>query len=259
MDNKKKVYTEDFPYETARVGDLVTDEVIYEAINCMPPAFERSDCTQMGMIFSYQQDPPSGKYWPTYATFKQVADGIWEYCGTCFRGENVERWRQPTTYQFKKTLDRQTERTTSRGSETIQIARIAVYQTMIHNIQFDVTVKIIQYKNPSTKDSWSIQVIVDGADTRDDDQESVPRYLPSIYTDYENECRMPNGIIVDRPKCFRIQTTSFGVLDMDEYEKYLNACQWTVEAVCAIEAAFLPYFADEKWNISFLDEETITV
>lgn len=159
--------------------------------------------------------------------------------------------------QFKKTLDKQTERTTSSGSETIQIARITVYQTMIHDIQFDVTVRAIQYKNPREADAWYIQLNVDCADTRDDD-ESVARYLPSVYTDYENEFRMPNGIIVDRPKCFRIQTTSYGALDMDEYKKYLSACQWTAEAVHVIEATFLPYFADEKCDISFLDEETIT-
>ena len=161
------------------------------------------------------------------------------------------------SYQFKETLDKQTERTPSSDSETIQIARIVVFQTMIHNIQFDVTVKATQYKNPCEADVWYIQLNVDCADTRDDD-ESVARYLPSVYTDYENERRMPNGIIVDRPKCFRIQTTSFGALDMGEYEKYLSACQWTAEAVHAIETAFLPYFADEKCDISFLDEETIT-
>lgn len=166
--------------------------------------------------------------------------------------------RQPMAYQFKKTLDRQTERTTASGSETIQIARIAAYQTMIHNIQFDVTVKAIQYNNTCENDVWYIQLNVDGADGRDDD-ESVAKYLPSVYTDYENEHRMPNGIIVDRPKCFRIQTTSYGALDMDEYKKYLSACQWTAEAVHAIEAAFLPHFSDEKCDISFLDEETITV
>lgn len=161
------------------------------------------------------------------------------------------------SYQFKKTLDKQTERTTSSGSETIQIARIAVYQTMIHDIQFDVTVRAIQYKNTCENDVWYIQLNVDCADTRDDD-ESVARYLPSVYTDYENEFRMPNGIIVDRPKCFRIQTTSYGALDMDEYKKYLSACQWTAEAVHAIETAFIPHFVDENCDISFLDEETIT-
>lgn len=25
----------------------------------------------------------------TYATFKRIAGGIWEYCGECFAGENV--------------------------------------------------------------------------------------------------------------------------------------------------------------------------
>ena len=92
MDNKKVIYTEDtFLYETARVGDLVTEDVVNNAINCLPPACMRSDCTQMGEPYSHQQDPSTGKYRATYATFKRISDGIWEYCGNCFRGENVER------------------------------------------------------------------------------------------------------------------------------------------------------------------------
>lgn len=30
----------------------------------------------------------NGKGRTTYSTFKKVDDGIWEYCGDCFRGEN---------------------------------------------------------------------------------------------------------------------------------------------------------------------------
>lgn len=90
--NKNAVYTEDtFRYETARVGDLVTEDVVNNAINCLPPACMRSDCTQLGEPYSHQLDTSTGKYRAIYATFKRVTDGIWEYCGNCFRGENVER------------------------------------------------------------------------------------------------------------------------------------------------------------------------
>ena len=90
--NKKVIYTaETFSYDTARVGDLVADDVVNNVINCLPPACMRSNCTQMGEPYSHRLDTSTGKYRPTYATFKRVTDGIWEYCGNCFRGENVER------------------------------------------------------------------------------------------------------------------------------------------------------------------------
>lgn len=88
----RRIYTEDtFCYETVRVGDFVTEDVVNNAINCLPPACMRSDCTQMGEPYSHKLDSSTGKYRATYVTFKHVTEGIWEYCGNCFRGENVER------------------------------------------------------------------------------------------------------------------------------------------------------------------------
>ena len=37
----------------------------------------------------YEDENGNGK--ATYSTFKRIAEGIWEYCGDCFRGENVKR------------------------------------------------------------------------------------------------------------------------------------------------------------------------
>ena len=47
----------------------------------------------------YSEDPRTGEWKATYATFKKVGGewpyGIWQYCGHCFRGENVERGKDP--------------------------------------------------------------------------------------------------------------------------------------------------------------------
>jgi hypothetical protein len=98
--NGKKVYAcGEFDYGTAQIGDYVTEEVVDEAINALPPACMRSDCSQLGEPYSHRQEPETGRWRATYATFKAVAgiypDRIWEYCGHCFCGENVERGEDP--------------------------------------------------------------------------------------------------------------------------------------------------------------------
>lgn len=98
--NGKPVLTsETFSYSTVQVGDYVEQAVVDDAMDLLPPACMRSDCSQMGEPYSHREDPETGKFRPTYATFKKVAgqwpNGIWQYCGHCFRGENVERGNDP--------------------------------------------------------------------------------------------------------------------------------------------------------------------
>ena len=97
--NGKKVITMEDWYgsfdKIVSVGDYVDAEIISEMVNCLPPACMRSDCTQMGEHYSHREDPKTGKWLPTYSTFKKVDKGIWEYCGHCFRGENEERGTEP--------------------------------------------------------------------------------------------------------------------------------------------------------------------
>lgn len=94
---------ETFRYDAARIGDLVTQEVVDNAMNILPPACMRSDCSQMGEPYSHRIDPDTGKWRAVYATFKVVgiagSDILWQYCGHCFRGENIERGEEPT-YTF---------------------------------------------------------------------------------------------------------------------------------------------------------------
>ncbi|MDE7423953.1 MAG: hypothetical protein K2N51_09700 [Lachnospiraceae bacterium] len=74
--------------DALKVGDLVEQEIVDELMGCLPPACMRNDCAQLGEPASHKPDK-NGNYKSTYATFKKVAEGIWEYCGDCFRGENV--------------------------------------------------------------------------------------------------------------------------------------------------------------------------
>jgi len=93
--NGKKVWTrDDFSYSSAQVGDYVEQAVVDDAMDCLPPASMSNACSQMGEPYSHRPDPVTGKWRATYATFRLVSghwpDGIWEYCGHCFRGETVE-------------------------------------------------------------------------------------------------------------------------------------------------------------------------
>ena len=96
----KEVWTEEnFDYSTVNIGDYVEQAVVDNAMSCLPPACMSSRCAQMGEPYSHREDPITGSWRPTYATFRRVtsgSDGIWMYCGHCFRGENVERGKEPT-------------------------------------------------------------------------------------------------------------------------------------------------------------------
>lgn len=96
----KEVWTEEtFSYQTVQVGDYVDQAVVDNAMDCLPPACMTSQCSQMGEPYSHREDPETGEWKATYATFKKVGGewphGIWQYCGHCFRGENVERGKDP--------------------------------------------------------------------------------------------------------------------------------------------------------------------
>ena len=101
MYNGKKVFDrESFSYELAKIGDYVTEEVVDDAINCLPPASMTTRCSQMGEPISDRFDPDNHCWRSTYETFTKVAEDIWMYCGDCFRGEIAQRGR-PLVYVGK--------------------------------------------------------------------------------------------------------------------------------------------------------------
>lgn len=96
--NGKKVYTMgEFICDRARIGDYVEQKIVDNMLDALPPVCMCSNCSQPGEAVSHRQDPDTGKWRATYTTFKKVfgtwskGDEIWEYCGNCFCGENVER------------------------------------------------------------------------------------------------------------------------------------------------------------------------
>lgn len=100
MYNGKEVYTQEtFTFEKVKIGDYVTQEVVDDFMDLLPPACMSANCSQIGEPYSHRQDPDTGRWRATYATFKRVAGKyphcIWQYCGNCFRGENVERGKDP--------------------------------------------------------------------------------------------------------------------------------------------------------------------
>ena len=98
--NGKEVWTQEtFDYSKAQVGDYVDAEVVMDAMDCLPPACMRLGCAQMGEPYSHREDPDTGKWRATYATFRCVEgdwnSGVWEYRGHCFCGETEERGKDP--------------------------------------------------------------------------------------------------------------------------------------------------------------------
>ena len=94
----KEVLTQNtFDYSTAQVGDYGEQAVVDDAMDCLPPACMGAACSQMGEPYSHREDPDTGRWRATYATFKRCFDapGVWEYCGHCFQGETVERGKDP--------------------------------------------------------------------------------------------------------------------------------------------------------------------
>lgn len=86
--------TEDFRYDTAKVGDFVEQAVVDEAVNALPPACLTARCVQMGEPYSHIPDH-AGRWRATYATFAKVCEGVWEYRGHCFRGQTDEPIANP--------------------------------------------------------------------------------------------------------------------------------------------------------------------
>ena len=79
-----------FGLNAHEIGSYFTEEMVDYFMNILLPACMRSDCSQIVEPSSHIYDE-NGKSRATYSTFKKIADGIWEYCGDCFKGENIQR------------------------------------------------------------------------------------------------------------------------------------------------------------------------
>ena len=68
--------------------------MVDDFMDMLPPACMRSDCMQIGEPVSHRVDEANGKGKATYSTFKKITEDIYEYCGDCFKGENVQRGKE---------------------------------------------------------------------------------------------------------------------------------------------------------------------
>lgn len=95
MYNGKEVVDKEhyFGLNAHEVGTYFTEDMVNDFMDMLPPACMKSDCSQIGEPTSHRIDE-SGKSRATYATFKRIAEGIWEYCGDCFRGENIQHGKE---------------------------------------------------------------------------------------------------------------------------------------------------------------------
>ena len=90
--NGKIVYNEDWWFgEIGKPGDLVEESIAEWIGNCVPPVAYGRDYIQCGEPSDSRFDDKANKYKSTWATFKRIADDVWEYCGDCFKGEDRPR------------------------------------------------------------------------------------------------------------------------------------------------------------------------
>ena len=62
MFDGKPVWKQDnFTYEAVKVGDYVEQAIVDAAMDCVPPACMRADCSQMGEPYSARMDEKTGR------------------------------------------------------------------------------------------------------------------------------------------------------------------------------------------------------
>lgn len=89
---ESKVYTmEDWQRDkelSPAIGQMVDNAVVWELIECLPPAYWHHGVFQVGEAYSHDKDTCQ----PLYATFEQVnTDGLWQYKGHCLKGQTENR------------------------------------------------------------------------------------------------------------------------------------------------------------------------
>ena len=90
----KTVYNWSYWSYDRPIGSLVEEEIVNDLMDCLPPLTMRDSCMQTSEPSSCRLDEETNVWKNTYTTFKKVADGIYEYCGDCFKGENVKRGKE---------------------------------------------------------------------------------------------------------------------------------------------------------------------
>lgn len=89
--NEKNVYNKYYNIDLLLIGDYVEDDVVEDLMNVIEPVSYSNSCAQVGEPSNIMIDDLTGNPRNVYITFRCVDNDTWEYCGNCFKGENVER------------------------------------------------------------------------------------------------------------------------------------------------------------------------
>ena len=76
-------------YDYLRVGDIVSEDIVDNFINMLPPRAMSYGYLQVGEPYSHVYDI-SRALRPTYMTLAKC-DGHWRYYGNCFAYETIDR------------------------------------------------------------------------------------------------------------------------------------------------------------------------
>ena len=82
--------------EYLAVGDEVSEDLVYEQMNCVPPRVRKPGYLQVGEPYTdaWDESDGSGQYRPTYATFHMKSNRgrqYWIYAGYCFLDQDVNQ------------------------------------------------------------------------------------------------------------------------------------------------------------------------
>ena len=76
-------------YEYIKKGDIVSEDIVDNFMNIMPPRTMSYGYLQVGESYSHVYDIDH-RLRPTYMTFAKC-DGVWRYYGNCFAYETIDR------------------------------------------------------------------------------------------------------------------------------------------------------------------------
>ena len=83
-----------FGFEAHEVGEYFSQDTVESLMNGQPLSCMRSGCCQLGEPISHKRNE-RGAWEATYATFRKIDAGIWEYRGACFwfLGRKYDTWK----------------------------------------------------------------------------------------------------------------------------------------------------------------------
>jgi hypothetical protein len=102
-DGKEVIDEDDFDYATAKPGDFVTQAVVDNAMDCLPPVCMSARCSQMGSRTpaSWMKRPANGET-PTPPSVRSAENGRMVFGNTAVTASEVKRWNGAKKWLISK-------------------------------------------------------------------------------------------------------------------------------------------------------------